>query len=136
MAVTITVAIGTMKRAATFEDEERATAVLLAYSELQGVDPAAQPGVNSRRWSMESSTMFGKMQERLDGSRRWRRQSPLRKSRRLISRQLSSAYKKALSADGARWDTRNGTSARGGTGVWVLWNCGRWRGIWRQGCGR
>lgn len=45
MAVTITVAIGAMKRAATFEDEERATAVLLAYSELQGVDPAAQPGV-------------------------------------------------------------------------------------------
>ena len=45
MAVTITVAIGTMKRTTTFEDEERATAVLVAYSELQGIDPASQPGV-------------------------------------------------------------------------------------------
>jgi len=44
MAVTITVAIGTMKRTATFEDEERATAVLLAYSEMQGVPVDAQPG--------------------------------------------------------------------------------------------
>lgn len=44
MAVTITVAIGAMKRTATFEDEERATAVLLAYSELQGVPVDAQPG--------------------------------------------------------------------------------------------
>ena len=45
MAVTITVTIGTLKRTATFEDEAAATAVLLAYSELQGVAVDAQPGV-------------------------------------------------------------------------------------------
>lgn len=45
MAVTITVAIGAMKRTATFDDETAATAVLLAYSELQGVPVDAQPGV-------------------------------------------------------------------------------------------
>ena len=45
MAVTITIAIGAMKRTATFDDETAATAVLLAYSEAQGIDPASQPGV-------------------------------------------------------------------------------------------
>jgi len=44
MAVTITIAIGAMKRTTTFEDEERATAVLLAYSELQGIATTEQPG--------------------------------------------------------------------------------------------
>ena len=45
MAVTITIAIGTLKRTATFDDDAAATAVLLAYSELQGVAVDAQPGV-------------------------------------------------------------------------------------------
>ncbi len=44
MAVTITIAIGAMKRAATFDDEAAATAVLLAHAELQGVAVDAQPG--------------------------------------------------------------------------------------------
>lgn len=44
MAVTITIAIGAMKRTATFEDEAAATAVLLAYSESVGVPADSQPG--------------------------------------------------------------------------------------------
>lgn len=44
MAVTITVAIGAMKRTATFEDEAPATAILLAYADLQGIPEDAQPG--------------------------------------------------------------------------------------------
>jgi hypothetical protein len=44
MAVIITITIGAMKRTTTFEDEAAATAVLLAYSELQGVPVDAQPG--------------------------------------------------------------------------------------------
>jgi len=45
MAVIITITIGAMKRTTTFEDEAAATAVLLAYSELQGVAVDAQPSV-------------------------------------------------------------------------------------------
>lgn len=44
MAVTITIAIGAMKRTATFEDETAATGVLLAYSESVGIPTDTQPG--------------------------------------------------------------------------------------------
>ena len=44
MAVTITVAIGNLVRSVEFADEARATEVLIAYSELQGVAPDATPG--------------------------------------------------------------------------------------------
>lgn len=44
MAITITIAIGAMKRTATFEDETAATGVLLAYSEAVGIPTDAQPG--------------------------------------------------------------------------------------------
>ena len=71
MAVTITVAIGAMKRTATFDDEAAATAVLLAYSESIGIPVDAQPGVKLQ------SVLDGIVHHVRQDARAYRRQQAL-----------------------------------------------------------